>query len=86
MLSDQTPRVRADIEDAVLAVCRSILKRDDLVLASTLDSAGVDSHQEVLIVLELEQMFDVELDMDAFLGGHDVRAIVALIAAKRWVA
>lgn len=82
MGAGQSGEKPSDVRETVLTVYRKILKRETIDPNATLEQLGADSHEAVLIVLELEQVLGIELELDSFLDDSDLTAIVSLIEEK----
>jgi len=67
----------------VAAICAQILGLERIELDDDLYGLGSDSHQAVLVALEIESVFDVNLPLEVMESTATVRALAAWVDAQR---
>lgn len=70
-------------ETTVSAICAGILGLDRVGVDDDLFDLGSDSHQAVLVALEIEHVFSVDLPLEILESSANVRALAAWIDARR---
>ncbi|WP_237481371.1 acyl carrier protein [Lichenibacterium dinghuense] len=73
-LRDMTPT-----QARVTAICADVLGLVHLDLDDDLYEVGSDSHQAVLVALEIESAFSVEMPIELMEGSANVRALAAWV-------